>query len=70
MLRRAVNFLDNPEVFINNWVDNLGFDTCHRTQGYNVDQCEQDCKKLEKGYFARKCAEDGGLFKCCIRFSI
>ena len=68
MLRRALDFQNHPQRFIDNWVDNLGFDTCHRTQGYNVDKCHKDCKKLEKSKFAKKCARDGGLFKCCIRF--
>ena len=67
MLRRALEFQNHPQRFIDNWVDNLGFDTCHRTQGYNVDKCHKDCQKLEKSNFAKKCARDGGLFKCCIR---
>merc|ERR1712079_141165 len=29
--------------------------------------CHEDCKKKEKSKFAKQCAKDGGLFKCCIR---
>ena len=31
--------------------------------------CHEDCKKREKSKFAKQCAKDGGLFKCCIRWA-
>ena len=67
MLKKALYFQNHPQRFINNWVDNLGFDTCHRIQAYNVDKCYKDCQTAERSKFAKKCAKDGGLFKCCIR---
>ena len=66
MLERSENFLNHTNEFLGNWVL-LGHDTCHRTHGYDAEQCHQDCKKLEKSEFAKKCKNDGGLFKCCIR---
>ena len=66
MLNRSVNFLTNTEKFLANWVD-LGHDTCHKTEGYDVTPCYKDCKEREKSEFAEKCREEGGLFKCCIR---
>ena len=69
MLKRSLYFLKHTKKFLNNWVQ-LGHDTCHRTYGYDARKCHQDCKKKEKGSFARQCRKDGGLFKCCIRFFI
>ena len=67
MLERSEIFLTQTKKFLDNWVE-LGHDTCHRTYGYDVEQCHQDCRDLEKSDFAEQCRKDGGLFKCCIRY--
>ena len=66
MANRSRMFLTNTEQFLDSWVE-LGHDTCHRIQGYDVKPCQQDCKQREKSGFAQQCKKDGGLFKCCIR---
>ena len=67
MTQKAVDFLQKPEVFLSNLVRNAGYDSCHRTQEYDADQCHQDCQERENSNFAKKCRDDGGLYKCCIR---
>ena len=66
MSNRSYNFLIDTKQFLLTW-EGLGYDTCHKIEGYNVDKCHQDCKRLEKSDFAKQCKKDGGLFKCCIR---
>ena len=60
-------FLRWPEAFLTNLVDNLGYDSCHRTVGYDAAACAADCSVSEKSTFARQCTAKGGLYKCCIR---
>ena len=67
MTQKAVDFLQKPKVFLKNLVDNLGYDTCHRTEEYDAEQCHQDCQELETSTFAKECREGGGVYKCCIR---
>ena len=67
MYRRARNFLTKTDTFLDNWVTQQGYDTCHATEGYDVEPCYQDCLQLENSQFAKQCSRDGGLFKCCIR---
>ena len=67
MTQTAVDFLQKPTKFLSNLERKTGYDSCHRTQEYDVDQCHQDCEKLENSNFANKCREGGGLYKCCIR---
>ena len=67
MTQTAVDFLQKPQNFLSNLVNNGHYDTCHRTKEYDADQCHQDCQKQEKSNFAKKCREEGGLYKCCIR---
>jgi len=67
MYRKALYFKQHTKDFLKTWVEQLGFDTCHKIDNYNVDKCHADCKKQEKSKFAKKCKKDGGLFKCCIR---
>ena len=52
---------------MNHQIKDLGYDTCHRIKEYDVGSCHEDCKRLKKEEFAKKCREQGGLFKCCIR---
>ena len=68
MTQKAVDFLQNPKVFVTDLVKKAGYDTCHRTEEYDADQCHQDCQEQEKSDFARNCTKDGGLYKCCIRW--
>ena len=68
MLDRSIEFLKNTKKFLDNLVNNLGYNTCHRIKGYNVDVCHEDCLKQEKSEFAQNCTRDGGFFKCCIRY--
>ena len=64
---RSLRFLSNDDT-LKEYESNLGYDTCRKTKGYDASPCIKDCQRLEKSDFAKKCAEDGGLFKCCIRF--
>ena len=68
MTQKAVDFLRKPKVFLSNLVRKDGYDSCHRTQEYDADQCHQKCQKQEESDFAKKCREGGGVYKCCIRF--
>ena len=67
MPRKALDFMQKPQVFLSNLVRKTGYDSCHRTEEYDADQCHQDCQEQEKSNFAKKCREGGGLYKCCIR---
>ena len=67
MTQKAVDFLQKPEAFLSNLVRKAGYDSCHRTEEYDADQCHQDCQEQENSNFAVKCREGGGLYKCCIR---
>ena len=69
MVKKALFFVENTPVFLDNWVKK-GHDTCHKIEGYDVSQCNRDCKVLEESDFARDCEKEGGLFKCCIRWPI
>ena len=67
MTQKAVDFLQKPKVFLSKLERKKGYDSCHRTQEYEADQCHQDCQEQENSNFAVKCREGGGLYKCCIR---
>ena len=67
MTLAAVNFMERPKAALDNLVNNLGYDNCHRTEDYDAEQCHQDCLKQEKSQFAKDCRKGGGLYKCCIR---
>ena len=67
MTQKAVDFLQKPQIFLSNLVETGGYDSCHRTEEYDADQCYQDCQEQENGDFAKTCREGGGLYKCCIR---
>ena len=67
MTSKAINFLQNPETFISDLAKTARYDSCHRTQEYDADQCHQDCQKEESSDFAKKCRKEGSVFKCCIR---
>ena len=67
MTLAAVNFMERPKAALDNLVNNLGYDKCHRTKDYDAKQCHQDCLKQGKSKFAKDCRKGGGLYKCCIR---
>ena len=67
MTQKAVDFLQKPKVFLSKLERKKGYDSCHRTQEYEADQCHQDCQEQENSNFAVKCRKEGGLYKCCIR---
>ena len=69
MYNKAEEFISNTTLKLQEWED-LGHDKCYRTEEYDVRLCHEDCKKREKGDFAKKCKKDGGLFKCCVRYEI
>ena len=64
---QSTKFLKNPEEFLADMVENLNYDTCHAITNNDATKCAEDCKQLEKENFAKECAKNGGLFKCCIR---
>ena len=66
MFQKALFFKNHTKLFLSNW-ENLGYDSCHKIDEYDVSKCHKDCKKQEKSKFAKKCKKDGGLYKCCIR---
>ena len=68
MTSQSTKFLSNPEEFLADMVKNLNYDTCHAIKNYDATECAEDCKQLEKEDFAKECAKNGGLFKCCIRY--
>ena len=67
MLTKAEAFLQDSSAYVNTMVDDFGYDTCHKVEGLNASVCAKDCEELEKSDFANKCAEEEGVFKCCIR---
>ena len=70
MTQKAVDFMQRPQAFLDNLVKTAGYDSCHRTEEYDADQCHQDCLEQERSDFAQECREGGGLFKCCIRSDV
>ena len=62
-----MEFLQQTATYLTQLRDNLGYDSCHRTLGYDAEACAADCAAAQRGEFARNCAARGGLYKCCIR---
>ena len=67
MTQEAVSFMKRPKAALDHFVNNLGYDSCHKTKDYDAEPCHQDCLVQEKSKFANECREKGGLYKCCIR---
>ena len=63
----AKEYLMDRNNVLNNLVKLSGYKTCHHLDSLDASKCANDCKKLEKGEFAKNCKSTGGLFKCCIR---
>ena len=70
MTQKAVDFMRSPLMVLDNLVRTAGYDTCHRTEEYEAEECHQDCLEREKSQFAKECREGGGLYKCCIRSDV
>ena len=68
MLKSAVKFLKEKDKFLDDWVAR-GHDSCHAHAQHDVllQKCKNDCKEMEDSDFAKRCREESGLFKCCIR---
>lgn len=67
MEQKAVSFMRDGESFLGRLVRDSGYDSCHRTEGYEVEKCQEDCERRERSSFAKTCQAEGGLYKCCIR---
>ena len=67
MTRQATKFMNNPQEFLEDMVNNLNYDTCHAISNNDATKCAEDCKRLEREDFAKDCGKNGGLFKCCMR---
>ena len=80
MLNRSVDFLLNTDEFLKRWKPNGTtiyiktqhpiWDECFKYDGYDryvANKCAQRCEQMEETDFAKKCKDDGGLFKCCMR---
>ena len=48
-------------------VKNVKYDACYPITNYDATKYAEVCKWLEREDFAKECATNGGLFKCCIR---
>ena len=68
MYVRAKEYLTSTQGFLQNLTQLVGYKTCH-SLGSSTDasKCALDCQAQEKGQFATRCANEGGVFKCCIR---
>ena len=61
-------YLKDPPAYVQTQLMPMGYKTCHiLNNSLDASVCADDCKKWEKQKFAKKCAKDGGLLKCCIR---
>ena len=61
-------YLKDPPAYLQTQLMPMGYKTCHiLNNSLDASVCADDCKKWEKQKFAKKCAKDGGFFKCCIR---
>ena len=44
MFDKSVGFLKKPKQYLKNLVNNIGYDTCHRTKEYDAKRCYKDCQ--------------------------
>ena len=65
---KPIAMLKNPETYLKNITNELGYDSCHKIEGIDASICAQDCEKWAKSEFANTCTKRNGLFKCCIRY--
>ena len=46
----------------------MGYKTCYvLNSSLDATVCAKDCDTLRNKFFAKRCKERGGLYKCCIR---
>ena len=64
---KSTLFLENKR-YLKHMEHDHRYDSCHRINGLDASKCAQDCEKIALSKFAKKCKNDGGLFKCCIRW--
>ena len=64
---KPIAFLMNPKLYLKHITSELRYDSCHTIEGLDASKCAKDCEQAAKSDFAKKCSEDKGLFKCCIR---
>jgi len=67
MEKQSEAFLKAPDHYIKKMVDDMKYDNCYRIRGTDASKCAADCEESSKSDFAKKCAKNQGLFKCCIR---
>ena len=62
--------MTDSKIGLDLWKKTYGFDFGAFTEGLNgkanSSKCQQHCLEAEYGTFARKCAQSGGFFKCCV----
>jgi len=63
----AVNYMTDKEKFLKNLSRTSGYKTCHPIDGLDASICAKDCEEFKKSDFAKFCADEDGLLKCCIR---
>ena len=68
MEKQSEAFLKAPDLYIEKVVEVMKYDNCHRIHGADASKCANDCKESSKSDFAKNCAKNYGLFKCCIRY--
>ena len=62
-------FLRNPKAYLEGTVDYFGYDSCHKIEGLDASECAKDCEKASESNFAKRCSDQKGFFKCCIRLN-
>ena len=67
ILKNSMEYLVRKKKVLDQFVNDLGYKTCHHLDSLDATKCAEDCESLEKGEFAKNCTSNGGLFKCCIR---
>ncbi|XP_023345922.1 uncharacterized protein LOC111714920 [Eurytemora carolleeae] len=64
---KAISFLKDQDKFLAE-EKKKGYASCHSlNSSLDASICQQDCTKYEESDFAKKCKNDEGYFKCCVR---
>ena len=53
MFDKSVGFLKKPKQYLKNLVNNIGYDTCHRTKEYDAKRCYNDCQVKDAKFMSR-----------------
>ena len=60
--------MQDKQAYLDTHIRPMGYKTCHLLHtSLDATACADDCKRFEKGRFAKDCRKRGGFFKCCIR---